>query len=70
MRITVTNFDDWQGIYVNGELKYENHRLNARDILEAIGAEYNYVELDMEELDIGRLPDTEEELMELMGEQG
>jgi hypothetical protein len=28
--------DDWEGIYINGELEYENHRLHSGDWIEII----------------------------------
>ena len=68
MEVVVANFDDWQGIYVDGKLKYENHSLHYRDILEAIGQDFENLQVDMMELDLGRLPETVEELKRLIGE--
>lgn len=68
MEITITVYDDWAGIYVDGELQYENHSLHHRDVLEAIKQDYESIEVDMMKLDIGRLPDTLEELRKLIGE--
>lgn len=35
--IAVSEEGDWEGIYVNGELKAEGHSLDARQIIEALG---------------------------------
>lgn len=66
MKIIVTEFDDWKGLYVNGDLKCENHSLHYRDIFEALGIEYEVVEIDMEELNMGRLPDSFTGLKDIM----
>lgn len=41
---------DWEGIYVNGKLKVENHLLNIYEVLDAIGIKYNHIEIDMEKV--------------------
>lgn len=64
MRVVIANYDDWQGIYVDGELKYENHTIPYFEILHAVGVEFKDLEVDMYKLNWGRLPDTEEELRE------
>jgi hypothetical protein len=66
MEIVIANFDDWKGIYVDGELLYENHDIPYKEIFYAIEMEFEDLEVDMMELDIGRLPDTLKELRELM----
>jgi hypothetical protein len=68
MEVIIANFDDWQGIYVDGELKSEGHSLYYRDVLDAIKLEYKLIEVDMLELDLGRYPETLEELKELVEE--
>lgn len=62
MRVVIANFDDWKGIYVDGELKFENHNINFRDFLQTLKIDAEIIEVDMEELDWGRYPETEEEL--------
>jgi len=60
MKITFVDDDcgDWEGLYIDGKLVMENHRLEIYDILDAIGVKYNYVQADDEWLaNHGRLPD-------------
>ncbi len=68
MDIVIATFDDWHGIYVDGKLEYENHSLQHRDVLEALKIEYTSIEVPMDELDMGHLPETVEELRKLMEE--
>lgn len=45
MKITlVTNYDDWEGIYFDGVLMLEDHRLHPFDILELIVQSQSLVE--------------------------
>lgn len=62
--------DDWQGLYVDGQLQMETHNLRVRDVLEVIGLEFEYIDLyepgpmlDRLEAE-GRLPDTLADLKE------
>jgi len=57
--------DDWEGIYFNGLLKTEGHRVPFRDLMEIIveeGGRIEYwatIEADADWLnDLGNLPDT------------
>ena len=68
MNVIIASFDDWNGIYIDGKLMYENHSLHHRDVLEALNIKYETIEVDMMELDIGHLPNTVEELKKLVGE--
>jgi hypothetical protein len=54
---------DWEGLYVNGRLKAENHNLSARDVLRALEAPFKEVEMNDEWAErSGRLPATVTEL--------
>ena len=68
IKVVIADFDDWQGIYINGKLAYENHSLYYKDVLKALNQPYKQIQVDMMELDIGRLPETVEELEKLVGE--
>lgn len=35
--VIVSNGDDWEGLYIDGKLVTENHRLSPRDVLNALG---------------------------------
>lgn len=58
--------DDWQALYVDGKLVLENHSLRAKDILKAIGVEFQALHLE-ENLEIREcLPANFEELQQLL----
>lgn len=40
MTITLVYGDDWSGLYVDGKLKFQNHRIEADDVLEALGLSF------------------------------
>lgn len=65
MRVTIaTNYDDWEGIYVDGKLKYQTHRITAQDVLEVLGVDFTEAEVDNEWLASGGcLPKHEAELV-------
>ena len=36
-KIQIVDTDDWQGLYVDGELMLEGHRLSVYDVLNVLG---------------------------------
>ena len=68
MDVVIAVFDDWNGIYIDGKLEYENHSLDHRNVLDALNIKYESIDVPMDELDIGRLPDNLEELKYLVGD--
>jgi len=36
----IGNGDDWEGIYIDGKLKYQNHSINWWDLLKVLGIEF------------------------------
>jgi hypothetical protein len=54
----VTNYDDWEGLYVNGVLSKEGHKIRLNDVLEKLGVTAQYIEFDNSwiEQQGGRLP--------------
>lgn len=61
--------DDWTALYVDGELKIQNHTLSSKEVLTAIGLEFESVNLE-DNLEIGSiLPETYEELEKLDDEK-
>jgi hypothetical protein len=44
-RITIVRNDegDWVGVYIDGELKYENHSIRNEELLDIIGIEYDSI---------------------------
>lgn len=38
--IVIVSGSDWQGLYLNGHLAQEDHKLSVEDVLEALGIEY------------------------------
>lgn len=53
-KIVITQCEDWQGLYVDGKLLYENHHITARDISE-------HCRLDIKFVDLGENEDVLEE---------
>jgi len=37
---------DWEGIYINGELKYEGHSLQTSELLDVLGVKHDLKEID------------------------
>jgi len=58
MKIVIADGDDWQGLYIDGELKMEGHSFNVADVIKTItGTKPEYVEVDADWLmELGRLP--------------
>ena len=44
----VSNGDDWEGLYVDGELVVEGHSITARDMANALGADMENVYVSYE----------------------
>jgi len=42
--VLVTNYDDWEGLYIDGELVLEGHRVRRDEIFEKLGIDYTEVE--------------------------
>ena len=56
-KVTFADGDDWNGLYVDGELVAENHSLRPTDVLDALGIVYERVACDQDWLEEqGRLP--------------
>lgn len=47
---------DWAGLYVAGNLKYENHSIPKSEVTKAAKIEIKNIEINMEELGIYELP--------------
>jgi hypothetical protein len=57
IEIVSSSDGDWEGLYLNGELKAEGHSLNLWDVFEAIGLAAGFREVDSDWLnDRGNLP--------------
>lgn len=64
-KITIaTNYDDWEGLYVDGILFTEGHKLRSEDIFEALGIHYEEVSAGSYLENYGRLPENLDELEE------
>ncbi len=56
--VFATSNDGWEGIYVNGELKVQGHRLEVTDAFRAAGLDFDRIEVDDEWLfKVRQLPD-------------
>lgn len=54
----VSNGDDWEGLYIDGELFAERHFITARDVADALDVEMERVEVSTNWLGgkVSRLP--------------
>jgi hypothetical protein len=53
----VTNYDDWEGLYVDGKLVEERHTIRLCDLAKAVGLDYEEDEVRYEWLaERGSLP--------------
>jgi len=51
MKINIVDCDDWFGLYIDGKLVFENHRLEYYDILQAISSRLDNIEFEISEVD-------------------
>ena len=57
MKITVTDGDDWKGLYVDGKLVYEGHSIPIHEFAKAANIDFDFVEADDEWLEeVGSFP--------------
>lgn len=42
MNIDIIILDDWEGLYINGQLVDEGHSINLRTVLKKLAKEYNF----------------------------
>lgn len=42
-KVVLVEGDDWEGLYIDGKLKKEDHMLIAEAVLDTLGVEYEYV---------------------------
>lgn len=51
VKIEFLSTDDWQGIYIDGELKNEGHNLTAFDVLKVLKIKYDSIYVEGEEFE-------------------
>lgn len=42
----VTNYDDWEGVYLDGKIVDQGHRIDWREVLKSLGHIVKYEEAD------------------------
>ncbi len=45
--VLVTNYDDWEGLYIDGVLVLEGHQVRKDEMFTALGINYTEVEADV-----------------------
>ncbi len=67
-KVVIVQCEDWEGLYIDGELKEENHELSAHDIVSAFTKDYGSIFLDSKTMDsVGcSFPSTLAELKKLL----
>lgn len=55
----VSNDDDWEGVYINGELAAEGHSISAQDLADVLSLEFQSIYVSNEWLgdEVGNLPE-------------
>ena len=48
--ITIVSGDDWQGLYLNGELLDQGHSANLREVLKSLGYNVENIYIEQEEI--------------------
>lgn len=46
MKVTFVCGEDWEGLFLNGECVLQNHHLEARQVLKALGIKFDRLEAD------------------------
>jgi hypothetical protein len=64
MKLTIVSdtSGEWEGLYVDGKLVYENHSLSVNAILQHAQVDFDVKSINMEKKKLGRLPETLEDL--------
>ncbi len=63
VKISIVYGDDWVGLYIDGKLAYDNHQINAEDLLDVLKIDYESFSCDLEWLEErGCLPDDLDEV--------
>ena len=55
-QIVLVHGNDWEGVYVDEDLKMDSHRITAADILELAGIEFDTIHADEYLIEHGTLP--------------
>lgn len=62
--INIVRGEDWEGLYIDGVLKVEDYSPDLHLVLEILGVEYDYDEVDAEWMDReGTLPTNLEDVV-------
>lgn len=48
VKVVIADNDDWHGLYIDGKLVKQDHRIEPKDVLKALGVEYYSLEVDGE----------------------
>lgn len=64
MKLNFVTADDWQGLYIDGNLVLEGHSLSIKSILDILNIKHHSVEVDDEWMqEEGRLPERIEDIV-------
>lgn len=61
--VVIVTGDDWAGVYVNGQLRYEDHRITGQDMCEILDIPHTRVDVDEYLEDHDSLPERIEDLI-------
>lgn len=58
MKYALVHGDDWEGLYIDGQLQMEGHHIRLEELLKVLGVEMEFIEPDQDWIEEhGRLPD-------------
>ena len=64
MKIDIVSIaDDWEGLYVDGTLIHQGHRITIRDVMEQLDASVEFAEREAWGAEYGECPDSLEDVV-------
>ncbi|MGG0667865.1 hypothetical protein ABE073_04965 [Lederbergia citrisecunda] len=55
VKVVIATYDDWEGLYVNGELRTEGHSINLHDFVDLINDHKVFESMEVVEISEGCL---------------
>ena len=62
-KVSIYKVDDWQALYIDGELIYENHKISPEEVLQKLGITYKVKFVDTFDVDEHEFPKKEFDLI-------
>ena len=62
-KVSIYEVEDWQALYIDGELVYENHKISPQTILQKLGITFKVKQVDKFDVDEHTFPKEEQTLL-------